>query len=405
MSAAHTRDAGASIYPPSPREMVLVEASATPSLSVLVAGDLCVRAGTPLPADGEHPWAGLVDTVAGHDVAILNLECPLTVSTDTIAKLGPSLAGDPALAVVVRDGGFTAVTLANNHIMDRGWQGLGDTLAACRGAGLATVGAGADLAAATAPLMIVAGGVHLAVVDVAEREFSIATPVEAGAAPLDPWATLDLVHRLRGEADAVLVILHGGNEYYPVPRPGLKDACRALARAGASAIVCHHAHVPGPVEVVDGTPISYGLGNFLFPARTAQPEGWYRGYLLSLDITANGVSSLRLIPYDQGRGTVAVRGLSVDEEAAFLAVLGRLAGVTMDDRRLEASWLDFCRRRRPDVLAAVLGLTRVERRLLRAGVWPSWRLPRGRVAGLLDMVACDSHRETLETLVRVELEK
>jgi poly-gamma-glutamate synthesis protein (capsule biosynthesis protein) len=380
------------------------DAGASPSLDVLVAGDLCVRPGT-LDActAASIPWQDLADFIAGHDIALVNLECPLADGAQQIAKYGPSLTGDSGLAAAVRDGGFTGVTLANNHILDGGAQGLLDTLAACRAADLATVGAGVDLASASAPLIREVRGVRLAIVNVAEREFSIATTAAPGAAPLDAWSTLPLVHELAAEGDAVLVIVHGGNEYYPLPRPGLRAACRSLVRAGACAVVCHHAHVSGPWEVVDGAPIVYGLGNFLFPPRSRQPDPWHRGYAVSLRFTAAGATSLRLIPYEQGRTGASVSSLTETDAAAFLGCLDRLAAVVSDDDRLGVAWRVFCRRRGPDVIAAALGLTRVERRLLRAGVWPSWRLPRCRLAGALDMVVCDSHREVLENFLGEEL--
>jgi hypothetical protein len=80
-----------------------------------------------------------------------------------------------------------------------------------------------------------------------------------------------------------------------------------------------------------------------------------------------------------------------------------MAATVADPAALEAAWRRFCRSRRPYVLASALGLTRVERRLLRAGVWPWWRLPRRREPELYDMVACDSHREVLETLLEEDV--
>lgn len=370
---------------------------------VLVAGDLAVRAGV-LPSGGEHPWAPLTSFIGAHDVAVVNVECPLTANSAGITKLGPTLGGEAALAAVAHDGGFGVASLANNHIMDRGPEGLADTLAACADAELRTVGAGADLAAATEPLLVDAGGLRLAVVAVAEREFSIAAPDRPGAAPLDPWTTLPLVRDLHDDGRTVLVLVHGGSEYYGLPRPGLVAACRALAAAGAAAVACHHSHVAAPWEVHDGVPIAYGLGNFLFPSRHQQARSWYSGYLLSLTLDAAGAAAFRLAGYVQGEDGPRVRLMGTRAAEAWFGHLDRMAATVADPDALDGAWRAFCRTRRPYAVASALGLTRVERRLLRAGVWPSWRLARRRVPELYDMVACESHREVLETILEEDME-
>jgi hypothetical protein len=198
-------------------------------------------------------------------------------------------------------------------------------------------------------------------------------------------------------------VVHGGNESYPLPRPGLVAACRALADAGASAVVCHHSHVAGPWEIHRGVPIAYGVGNFLFASRRPQSGAWHRGYLASLTLDADGVCGLRVMGCEQGVEGPRVRPLRAREAAAWFAGLDRLAATVADPEALSAAWTAFCRRRRPYALASVLGLTRVERRWLRAGVWPSWRLARRRVPELYDMIACESHREVLETLLEEDM--
>lgn len=376
-------------------------AAAAPAARLLVAGDLCLAPGA--AADGAaHPWGALGAFIGGYDMALVNLECPLGAG-DAAAKAGPRLCGDPALAGTIAAGRFTAVSLANNHIMDGGRRGLEATLAACADAGLATVGAGTDLAAANAALRADLGGLRVAVLAFAEREFSIAGQDAPGAAPLGGWASPALVRAAAAEADVVLAIVHGGNEYYGLPRPGLVAACRALVEAGAHAVVCHHAHVPLPYEVHEGAPVVYGVGNLLFPARRPQPPAWHLGYLVGLEVSAAGVHELTLVPYAQTRHGLAASPLSRDEAARFFAELDRLAAVLADDDALAAAWRRFCARRRPYIVAAALGLTRAERLLLRAGLWPSWRLPRSRLAEAVDMLSCDSHREVLESLLREEL--
>ena len=371
--------------------------------SLLIAGDLCVTGHTVLADRGQPvPWAALAPEIGAHDLAFVNLECPLTRRPETIAKAGPVLWGDPELAEMIAAGGFGGVTLANNHVLDAGPAGVEDTLDACTRAGLTVVGAGVDLAAAEKPLIADAGGLRIGVVACAEREFSIAERGSPGAAPLDPWRTPELVRETARDADVVVVILHGGNESAAVPRPGLVAACRSLVSAGAHAVICHHSHVAGPAEVFRGAPIFYGTGNFLFPADDVSDRTWHVGYAVSLTLAADGVTSARILPYEQSVVGLTVRSLSELNERALVAALLRTGAAVQDPDLLAAAWDAHCEAQRRHYLYMALGLTRSERRLLKYGGWPSWRLPRRRLPDLLDVISCDSHREALEHILQKE---
>lgn len=368
---------------------------------MVIAGDLYV--GDPLGDTEPHPWRQLVETIAVHDVAIVNMECALTQSPTRIVKSGPVLLSSPALATLARRGGFTVASLANNHVRDGGDRGLSDTLAACRAAGLATVGAGMRLTEAEEPLVVQAGGVRVAVVAAAEREFSVAGHDSPGAAPLDPWRIGGRIREATQQAEVVVAIVHGGAEMAPLPRPGLTQACRLLVDMGAAAVVCHHSHVPGGTEVYRDAPIVYGLGNFLFPTHTLQPEDWYRGYLVSLVLDMSGVATVRLIPYAQDVRGLAVRALAPADADLFLAEVARLSATIADPLALQAAWCSFAREQRRYALGVLLGLSRAERGLMRLGVWPSWRRRRRSLAQVYDLFTCESHRELIETLLQKEL--
>src|ERR1019366_5476626 len=92
----------------------------------------------------------------------------------------------------------------------------------------------------------------------------------------------------RKVGDRVLVVLHGGNEYFPLPRPGLRKELRFLAENGADAIVMHHSHVPAAYEIWKKIPIFYGLGNFQFTL-TVNHRAWSEGLLLQLSFPRNAI--------------------------------------------------------------------------------------------------------------------
>jgi hypothetical protein len=160
--------------------------------------------------------------------------------------------------------GVDCVTLANNHALDFGPEALLDTLDHLAAAGIAAVGAGADVAAARRPAVLQAAGMRLAVVGVADHpeEFA-AGPVRPGVAfadlgggPLPAW----LERAVRSaDADAVLVTPHWGPNMTSAPLPYVRRAAGALVDCGATLVAGHSAHV---FHGVAGR-VLYDLGDFL----------------------------------------------------------------------------------------------------------------------------------------------
>jgi poly-gamma-glutamate synthesis protein (capsule biosynthesis protein) len=295
------------------------------------------------------------------------------------------------------------VSLANNHLRDAGDRGVLDTIAACTAAGLAVVGAGADERAASVPLVFDLGTWKLGILSVAEREFSIAGVHRPGAAPLEPYSTPAQVLELRARTDAVIAIVHGGNEFSSLPSPRLKALAHALAACGASAVVCHHQHVHGGLEVTGGTAIAYGTGNFYFPPRFSQDPRWRRGYAVSLVVGKGEVDSFRVLPYRQSDPEPTVQPLTERELTRSAADILSLSRTLADDEALKREWSLFCARRRTSYLSRILGLTKLEQAALKRGIWPFWRLSRSQLPTLLNLFTCEAHRETLTSVLEAEL--
>ena len=109
-----------------------------------------------------------------------------------------------------------------------------------------------------------------------------------------------------------------------------------------------------------------------------------------------------LVPttFDGSAGISPVTEPVARELAASLEAMSR---VVADDDALEGEWRRHVEDNRRRYLSGLLGLTRVERLALRAGIWPWWRMPRSRTADLLNLVRCESHREALIKLLEDEV--
>lgn len=198
------------------------------------------------------------------DYRVFNLESPLIDEASPIEKFGPALRADVSTVNGLKKMGVDLVTLANNHIMDQGIEGLASTIKTLDGNKIDHLGAGANLSQAQKPFVVNVRGKEIGFYACAEHEFSIAGGKKSGANPFDALESFDHVADLRKKCDFVVVLYHGGKEHYRYPSPMLQRVCRKFVEKGANLIICQHSHCIGCMEKYDGGTIVYGQGNFIF---------------------------------------------------------------------------------------------------------------------------------------------
>lgn len=224
----------------------------------------------------------LKEKLGNTDYSIFNLEVPLMDIKNPIRKSGPNL-----IAPTDTVNGLKAVnphffTLANNHILDQGEQGLYSTVKLLDHNGIAHAGTGRNLKEASQSYIKQINDIQLGIYCCAEHEFSIATDNSAGANPFDPLESLDHISNLKAETDYVIVLYHGGKEHYRYPSPYLQKVCRKIVDKGANLVVCQHSHCIGCEEKWNGGTIVYGQGNFLFDHSNS--EYWQTSLLIEVEI-------------------------------------------------------------------------------------------------------------------------
>lgn len=238
----------------------------------------------------------LLDVLKSADVRIFNLEVPITDVESPISKCGPNLIAPVSTITGYKAAGVDILTLANNHIMDQGVQGLNSTVKILRENHIAYLGVGNVLAEASKPYILTFNDKKIGVYACAEHEFSIVTDQNAGANPFDPLESPDHVEELKKHCDYVIVLYHGGKEHYRYPSPELRKRCRKLIDKGANLILCQHTHCIGCEEEYHSGRILYGQGNFLFDHSTS--EYWQTSLLVQVDEKLN-VSYIPLMKQDE----------------------------------------------------------------------------------------------------------
>lgn len=198
------------------------------------------------------------------DLLIGNLESPCVSRARPVEGPLPEIIFHASAGRVeeLAAAGFGAVSLANNHILNCGADGLRETMAALQRCGVHYAGAGLNLREALRPALIpVRGGI------VGLVAFCYGPPAgrnTAGAAPHDRSCMREALRRARRQADIVVAALHDGLEYSDVPPSETRARFRFLAENGADIVVGHHPHVLQGLEWVGKVPVAYSLGDFLF---------------------------------------------------------------------------------------------------------------------------------------------
>ncbi len=217
------------------------------------------------------------------DYVICNLEVPLSDQVTPIDKYGPNLIAPTSCINGISALGINLATLANNHILDHGDQGLISTIRELSKAGISFVGAGNNLSEAKEPFYVSVQNKRYGIYACAEHEFSIATESTPGANPFDALESPDHISSMKNKCDYIIVLYHGGKEHYRYPSPYLQKVCRKMVERGADLVVCQHSHCIGCEEKYHDGTIVYGQGNFIFPQN--DNEYWNTSLLIEVSQT------------------------------------------------------------------------------------------------------------------------
>ncbi len=245
--------------------------------------------------------------LASADLTVGNLESTLS-RAGAPTQGGDSFAVDPRVTRGLRDAGFDALDLANNHLGDFGPRALVQTVRRLRAGGLQTFGAGADSRQAWQPAVVDRAGVRFgflgfnAIGETPEvgpgspGAVSVSMPPRTG--PLDRGELrrfLDAVRRLDGRVDVVVVFPHWGTQYTNVPEPVQRKVARRLVSAGADLVAGGHPHWVQGAEMVRDRLVVHSLGNFVFDMDFSDQT--QRGLLLELTYWGEDLKAARFVPY------------------------------------------------------------------------------------------------------------
>jgi poly-gamma-glutamate synthesis protein (capsule biosynthesis protein) len=203
---------------------------------------------------------------------------------------------------VLSAAGVDAANLANNHTFDFGKAAFLDTIENVRKAGVTPVGWGPNREQALTPAVFDLEGAKVAFLSFTHR---VVLPPEyyglweAGTDKPGTiyWTSeqdmLTAVSRARESADIVVAVMHWNYEYEHTPRPDQVALAHRLVDSGAQLVVGHHPHLPYGVEVYNGVPIIYSLGNFIFHPYDLEARD---SVVAEIRVKGDRLNSLDLVP-------------------------------------------------------------------------------------------------------------
>ena len=299
-------------------------ATATPEpITLLFTGVIvparCVQAAVDESGSPDYIYTEVSGIIQAADLAVGTLNATLSdYPPHTGCVRTYVLVGSANNADAMQQAGFDLMSVATNHIKNCGLTDCGDrafldTMDNLDRVGIQRVGAGINLAEALQPIFVTIRGVRFGIVSLGMVEpMAFAGEDSPGIAILNEENLSSAIAAARLQADVVIAMPHWGPEDTEIPNEWQLKFARAAVDAGADIVVGNHTHVVQAYQEIDGIPVFYGLGNFVFD------QNWdlahQQGVILQLKFTGAHYTGFEFLPtHVDGDGTVHLAGA---EEAA-----------------------------------------------------------------------------------------
>lgn len=240
------------------------------------------------PYDFDPMFASLRPLIRRADASVCHTEVPFAGPGQSLQSY-PVFAAPPEIAPWIASMGFDACTTASNHTVDQGFEGLVRTADLLKGNGVQHVGTFRTERERRRPVIVETDeGVRIGIVAGTYGLNGFALP-EGRPWSVSLWDAPNLLSQARrarrAGADVVVVHLHGGNEYDPLPNADQVALVEKLtASPDVDLVLGEHAHVVQPITRVNGKWVVYGMGNMIAQQDTAQPRT-YEGITVEFEFT------------------------------------------------------------------------------------------------------------------------
>ena len=291
------------------RVVDLLEESQEPqNLSISLIGDILMDGSVRAHINKNgfnYPWDGVRNYFQKDDITIGNLETSITNNGTKWPNKQFNFRSDPRNIKAMEEAGIDVVSLANNHSLDYGYNGLIDTLGYIDNSKIKRVGAGHNKKDAMKGTIIEKNGVKMGIIGFSRVVPDVkwyATDKRAGlVGAYDPHIeeVLGRVREIRDEVDILVLSIHWGVERSDTPRKQEMDLAKRLVDSGVDIVMGHHPHVLQGIEIYKGKPIFYSLGNFVFGTSA---ELTSNTMIAQVNLVEKNIDNVKIIPCEIVRG-------------------------------------------------------------------------------------------------------
>lgn len=269
------------------------------NVSITVTGDVMFGRKMPGVLSLDSSPYRFVENVTGNtDILLVNTENPFTTSGNAVKPDVPLKASPEYIPLLNGTTGMVISANANNHVFDYGIEGMEDSIENLDSHGIAHIGAGANKAEATKPITIEKEGHVITIFNYMDSEnfqeysqsvMPIATDDSPGYSAWDDTESVEQIRQAKENgSDIIIVYMHYGNEYSRSPNENQEKISHLAIDAGASAVVGAHTHVTQGIEMYNGKPIFYNLGNFMFDQSNPNT---HTAYFVEFDVRNDNVTA------------------------------------------------------------------------------------------------------------------
>jgi poly-gamma-glutamate capsule biosynthesis protein CapA/YwtB (metallophosphatase superfamily) len=269
----------------------------------------------PRPLSVDYIWGDALRELerAEVDLRIANLETAITSAQTPWPEKGIHYRMHPQNIGCLTSAKISACALANNHVLDWGYDGLSETLKTLDAAGIDHAGAGNDAEEAMQPAALdTAGNRRLLLFSFGSRTSGIpedwkATSISPGVNLLDDFSeataarVADQMRTYQQPGDLIIASIHWGSNWgYEIPRDQIMFT-HCLIEEGIAIVHGHSSHHVKAIEVSKGRLILYGCGDFLTDYEGISGYEMFRGdlalmYLIEIDSHNGELITARLAP-------------------------------------------------------------------------------------------------------------
>jgi len=204
-------------------------------------------------------------SIVGETAFVINLEAPVAdTGTSPQKRRGVSLCtSGGVLTAFLEHNNIVAVTLANNHSHDYGYEGLSTTIQILDSFKIPHTGAGIkqeDLA----PAVFMVNGISYALIGYVHPDTNPYCGKDLFLNVYNKEEVIAAIKQAKPLADNIILSFHWGKDYSAYPRDWQVSDAQQFINEGADIIIGHHPHVIQPFEKYKERYIFYSLGSTIF---------------------------------------------------------------------------------------------------------------------------------------------